>query len=403
MRSNLLPLDDINYSALYGKLFAALLNQFGTNYISEIEDAIQNTFLKSLKIWKHSNIPQNKDNWLFIVARNDLLNQIKRRKEYNKYNSLPVEETSCASTETDLRLQTIIFISTVENISNQAKVFFILKNIFGATVDEIRDSTLSQQEAIYKSIKRTKKNIQNTYKDKEIDLTCIPGALKTLPLVEEIMYAVFNIGFDTFRKKMENTVNEEICLEAFALTRLLYMQYRADTTRNLLALLCFHSARIPAKIECGKLIPFFKQNREKWNKELITLGFAFLKKPNELNKFYLEAIITSKYMTIPDFKQNDWLAIVQLYKMMQQVSQSPLIKLNYCFCLSKVGKRNEALMVLAQIEKELPKEHLYFALVKADILKKINPQESNDLYLSVMHNMNQQIRKQYLLDNGLSR
>ena len=70
MNSNL----EINYRALYGKLFSGLLNLFGTNYVSEIEDAIQNSFLKSLKIWNEKSTPDNIENWLFIVARNDVLN-----------------------------------------------------------------------------------------------------------------------------------------------------------------------------------------------------------------------------------------------------------------------------------------------------------------------------------------
>jgi len=85
MSSNLLPKEETNYRALYGKLFSGLLNQFGANYISEIEDAIQNSFLKSLKIWKQKDVPNNKENWLFIVALNDLLNQIKRQKENNNF------------------------------------------------------------------------------------------------------------------------------------------------------------------------------------------------------------------------------------------------------------------------------------------------------------------------------
>lgn len=43
-----------SYRTLYGKLFSALFNQFGANYVSEIEDAIQNSFYKSLKSWKQN-------------------------------------------------------------------------------------------------------------------------------------------------------------------------------------------------------------------------------------------------------------------------------------------------------------------------------------------------------------
>lgn len=397
MSSNL----EINYRALYGKLFSGLLNQFGTNYVSEIEDAIQNSFLKSLKIWKQNNIPNNTENWLFIVARNDVLNQIKKQKENNNFFVEQIEDTSSISNEVDLRLQTILFVSNLENVSNQAKILFVLKNIFGLSIAEISDSTLINQEAIYKSINRTKKNIQIEYNDNEIDLNSIAVNSKSISIVEEILYAVFNIGFDSFNEKTENIVNKDLCLEAFALTKLLFNQYQANSTSNLLALFCFHIARIPAKIDNGKLVSFFNQNREKWNKELMSSGFHHLKKTENISKFYLEAIIISKYMSIAELTQNDWTDIVSLYEMMQKVSQSPIVKLNYCFCLSRTGKTEKALQILSEIEKELPKEHIYFSLVKAKLLKEINPKESDDLFISAMNKMNQKIRKEYLLNNEI--
>lgn len=403
MSSNLLPKEETNYRAIYGKLFSGLLNQFGTNYVSEIEDAIQNSFLKSLKIWTQNNVPKNKESWLFIVARNDVLNQIKRQKENHNFSVEQFEDTSSISNETDLRLQTITFISGLENISNQAKILFVLKNIFGLSIAEISDSTLINQEAIYKSINRTKKNIQLEFKGNNIDINSITANLQAISIAEEIFYAVFNLGFDSFSEKMEKIENEDLCLEAFVLTKLLFSQYQSESTSNLLALFCFHIARIPAKVDNVKLISFFNQNREKWNKELLNLGFHYLKKPKTVSKFYLEAVIISKYMSVSEFTQNDWTDIVKLYEMMQKVSQSPIVKLNYCFCLSKIGKTENALKILSEIEKELPNEFIYFSLVKAKILKELNPKESDDLFISVMNKMNQKIRKEYLLENELIR
>jgi len=402
MSSNLLPKEETNYRALYGKLFSGLLNQFGANYISEIEDAIQNSFLKSLKIWKQKDVPNNKENWLFIVALNDLLNQIKRQKENNNFSVEQIEDTSSISNETDLRLQTIIFISTLQSVSNHAKIHFALKNIFGLHTVEISDSTLINQEAIYKSINRTKKNIQLEFKGNEIDLNSITANQQAISIIEEIFYAVFNIGFDSFSENTESIVNEDLCLEAFALTKLLFNQYHSDSTSNLMAVFCFHISRISAKVDNGKLISFFNQDRKKWNKELLNLGFHYLKRPKTLSKFYLEAVIISKYMSVK-FTQNDWNDIVKLYEMMQKVSQSPIVKMNYCFCLSKIGKTEKALEILSQIEKELPNEHMYLSLVKARILKEINPKESDDLFILVMNKMKQKIRKKYLIENELIR
>lgn len=394
---------EINYRALYGKLFSGLLGQFGANYVSEIEDAIQNSFLKSLKIWTKNNVPDNKENWLFIVARNDVLNQIKKRKENHDFSVEQIEDALSISNETDLRLQTIIFIASLEKVSNQAKILFALKNIFGLSIAEISDSTLINREAIYKSINRTNKNIQSEFNSNKVDLNSITANQQAIAIAEEIFYAVFNIGFDSFSEKTENIVNEDLCLEAFSLTKFLFGQYQTDSTSNLLALFCFHIARIPAKIDDGKLISFFNQNREKWNEELISLGFHYLKKPKEISKLYLEAVIMSKYISISQLAQNDWNDIVKLYEMMQKISQSPVVKLNYCFCLSKIGKTEDALMILSEIEKELPDEHIYFSLVKAKILKGISTKESDDLFISAMNKMSQKIRKEYVLENELIR
>lgn len=401
--SNILFQDnEINYRALYGKLFSGLLGQFGANYVSEIEDAIQNSFLKSLKIWNEKSIPNNKENWLFIVARNDVLNQIKTK--YNQSNFEQFEssdDNQILENEKDLRLQTIIFIASLGIISTQAKTTFILKNIFGLSIDEIHDCTLINREAIYKSINRTKKSILQEYELKQTDLQTISANQDTTTIVEEILYAVFNIGFDSFSDKIEEIVNKDLCLETFSLAKLLFKSYNSESTSNLLAIFSLHTARIPAKIEKGKLISFFNQNRDKWNQELFQLGLQFLKKPKSTNKFYIEALIVSKYMTVENFTENDWKDIVDLYEMLQQISSSPIVKLNYCYGLSKIGKTESALKILKQVEKELPNEHTYFNLVKAKIMREVNPIESNSLFTTTINKLNQKIRKEYLLENEL--
>lgn len=401
MSNNLFQKDEVNYRALYGKLFSGLLSQFGAHYVSEIEDAIQNSFLKSLKIWKQKSIPDNTENWLFIVARNDVLNQIKYKQKQNNPVSFELFEENQITEGNDLRLQTIIFIASLATIATQAKVIFILKNIFGLSIAEIHGSTLLNQEAIYKSINRTKKNIRQEFNLNSVEIQSVSANSNTVKTVEEILYSVFNVGFDSFSEKTEDIVNEDLCLEAFSLARVLFMQYQFDSTSNLLALFCFHSARIPSKTESGKLIPFFKQNREKWNSELYQLGFHYLKKPETINKFYIEAVIISKYMTKPIFILNDWNEIIELYEMMQRVSQSPIIKLNYCFCLSEIGKTEQALVILSEIEKELPNEHTYFNLVKAKLLKEVNPTESDKLFTLIMNSLSQKMRREYLLENEL--
>lgn len=396
--------DQTDYRALSGRLFSALLSRFGTDYISEIEDALQNSFLKSLKITDPKKKPDNLENWLFIVARNDVLNQIKNKKEQNNIDAFLAEQGDhSADQQKDLRLQTILFIASMDNISAQSKIIFVLKNIFGLSVAEIHSCTLLSEEAIYKSAGRTKKNIRRQYHSKPIDLRFIGQKKQTVIIAEEILYSVFNIGFDSFNEKTQDIVNMDLCLEAFSLARLLLKEFKLDSTSNLLAVFSLHTARIPAKIENGKIIPFFDQNRSKWKAELFQLGVRYLKKPKSETRFYIEALIALKYMAIENFGDNDWHDIINLYKLLQRISPSPIVKLNCCYCLSRTGNTAAALEMLAEAEKELPGPHVYFNIIKAKILAETNPAESADLFSSIVNELNQKIRKEYLLENELIR
>ena len=179
-------MEDINYRALYGKLFSALLSKFGGQFVTEIEDAIQNAFLKSLKIWSKDNRPNQMDNWLFIVARNDLMNQMKKRP-FDQTVVFSDRDASDGIGGFDLRLQTIIFIASLDNISSKAKVLIILKNIFGLSIKEISESTLIEQEAIYKHVQRAKKIIEQTFHKKIVDLESIKPTEGTISIVEELL------------------------------------------------------------------------------------------------------------------------------------------------------------------------------------------------------------------------
>lgn len=398
MKNETSSIIESSYRTFYGKLFSALFSQFGAKYVNEIEDAIQNSFYKSLKTWKPNRVPNNKENWLFIVARNDVLNQIKKGSRLHSQTHFKVIEETENPNE-DLRLKTILFLSKSKNVSSKVKVIFILKNIFGLHIKEISECTLLSQEAIYKSINRAKKNFQQTTKDADFDLTFEQITEKEIVIIEEILYAVFNIGFDSFSEKNKSIINEDLCLEALALAKILSDKFEKITTKNLLGLFCFHLARIPAKVKNNKIISFFEQNKTNWNNDFIKLGFHYLEKPEKLNKYYVEALIASKHMTNTKNDIQHWNEIIKLYQLLLSISNSPITKLNLCYCFSKAQRNEEAKELLMIVENELPNEHIYLSLVKANIFKYNRTLESEKIIEKVLKNINQKIRREYILEN----
>ncbi|PKV52236.1 RNA polymerase sigma-70 factor (ECF subfamily) [Aquimarina sp. MAR_2010_214] len=387
-----------SYRTFYGKLFSALFSQFGAKYVSEIEDAIQNSFYKSLKSWKPNQVPDNKENWLFIVARNDVLNQIKKGSRlHSETHFKAIEETE--NPNEDLRLKTILFLSKSKNLSSKVKVVFILKNIFGLHIKEISECTLLSQDAIYKSINRAKKDFQQATKDVSFDLTFEQVTKNEIVIIEEILYAVFNIGFDSFSEKNKSIINEDLCLEALALAKILSDKFEQITTKNLLALFCFHLARIPSKVKDNKIISFFEQDKTNWNNDFIKLGFHYLERPDKLNKYYVEALIANRHMTDTKNDIQHWNDIIILYQLLLSLSNSPIMKLNLCYCLSKAQRIEEAKELLEDVENELPNEHIYLSLVKANIFTNKKTLESEKIIEKVLKNINQKIRREYILEN----
>lgn len=389
---------DTNYRSIYGKLYAALTRQYGIQHCAEIEDAIQNSFLKSLKQWRPDRTPEMKEDWLYITAKNDLLNQLKRN---NKLSSLETNSSIDVdrAESTDLRLETILLIASARNISKRAKIVFVLKSIFGLSVQEIADNTLLGHEAVYKMMRRAKRILQEEFKGhqfKECNRTIEDAGLA---VTEEILYAVFNTGFDSFSEKHRNIINKDLCLESLALAKLLLQDYTRESTSNLLALFSFHLARLDAKVVAGELISFMEQDRDKWNTALMQLGFHYLKKPKDVQKFYIEALMVGKYMSTQTYSMDFWKDMAKLYEILLQLSPSPIIELNYSYCLYKAQRMDEALQLVQKLKGELSMDHVYLSLIKASFLKEAQPEESERITNEIIVKMNQDIRKRYVLDN----
>lgn len=373
---------ELNYRQLHGKLFASLLALFGSSKTSTIEDAIQNAFYKSLKSWRSGQIPQNPLNWLFVVCKNDVLRQLgKQQKEWEVTKS-PLLRGENLAGQVDLRMETLLFIADLGHLSVKSKILFSLKNIFGLSVTEIQQCTLLSEEAIYKNVKRTKNKIENL---QNVNFPKENIKIESFPIICEILYSVFNTGFDTLPISTKNLSNIDISLEAFSLTKQLLDKRPSVELKNLLSLFCLHLARSESKFGGEELITFFRQDRDSWNSELLQLGLAFLTEPSRLDRYYLEALITSMHMVSRNHDQNHWQSISDCYQLLEKVNNSPIIKINHAFALYQSGHTKKANSKLSETKNLLPENHLYQKLVEAEIIQNSDPSRSQILLIQSLN------------------
>ena len=353
----------------YAKMTAVLCRHFGLKHIEIAEDIASETFLKASEYWAIHDIPHNPTAWLYTVAKNKTKdyfkhlnvfeNQIKNNPELNEFE---LEHDFEISNEiiADSQLA-MIFAVCNSNNSTKYQICLALQILCGFSVEEIANAFLTKKEAIKKRLHRARTNLRNNnFQIKTLSETEIQSRMGA---VLKTIYLLFNEGY--FSKTNNQLIRKELCSEAVRLALVLIENSLTDTPQAnaLLALMCFQSSRLEARINNkGEVMLFDDQDKSLWDRSLIEKGNYYLVRAcngNEVSKYHLEAGI-AYWHTISTGKDK-WQHILQLYNKLILIENSPVIALNRIFAFAKVYGREEA---ISEAEKlNLTKSNYYHELV----------------------------------------
>ncbi len=65
----------------YGRLVARLSRAFGSHRTEQVEDAVQSALMAALRSWAKDGVPDQPSAWLHRVAKNHLLDQLRRSEQ----------------------------------------------------------------------------------------------------------------------------------------------------------------------------------------------------------------------------------------------------------------------------------------------------------------------------------
>lgn len=365
-------------------MVAVLTKLFGFDQLEVAEDLVQDTFIRAFETWKFKGTPDDPMAWLYTVAKNKATDYVRRQQTRRKVDetiktAIPVEYTITAHLEKafhdikDSQLQ-MLFGVCHPSIPEEAQLALALKTLGGFGIQEIASAFLTNKEVINKRLFRAKQKIKKESIRLEIpspnELNGRTGSvLKTI-------YLMYNEGYHS--SSQEVVMRKDLCLEAMRLA-LLLEQSGLPVTKDcsaLLALMCFHTSRFESRMnELGDLIPWSKQDQSRWNRELIERGLTYLQRLNlnELASAYeLEAAIA--YFHTMEDRSEKWEGLLALYRRLSRVKDSPMVRLNEIFVMSKVAGTNRALEELEALSV-LNDHYLYYAL-KGEILMKTSPEEA---------------------------
>lgn len=349
-----------------GKLVAVLSKVLGLENLETTHDIVQDTLLQALSTWVYNGLPDNPSAWLTKVAKNKAIDYLRRGKNFKvnispQYSYLLRSEYVLTPTinqlfeeneihDSQLRM---IFACSHPSIPIESQIALALKALCGLSSSEIAKAFLTSEETINKRIYRAKEKIRNERIELELpSIDELPGRLEA---VLKSLYLLFNEGYNSSHPNQ--IIREDLCEEAMRLVYLLTLHQITNTSKvkALLALFCFQTSRLQARLDDGGNIILLKyQDRSKWYQPLIKKGFyymdAALTEPFETSVYHIEAAIASMHASAKSFEETGWKSIYFLYEQLYTIQPSAIIAMNKAIASAYAYDKKNALEQLLKIE-----------------------------------------------------
>lgn len=372
---------DVLFKQEYARLVAVCASRFGAHQLEAIEDAVQESFYKALKLWP-ANPPENPRAWLARTTQNHLLDRLKSADSKNVRLGHQTEETLPLSRqepdvqdENEIRESQLkmLFACCHPELSATDQLILNLKFNCGFGTRQIARALMKSPAAIEKATTRARQRLQQLVTNVEI-----PAASQLQNRVEGVMKALY-LQFSEGYKASEGAelIKKDICLDAIANARQLaaYPALVNPQLNALIALMYFQASRLDSRIaQDGTVVTLQEQDRNKWNHAFIRQGNIFLGRSSAggyFSNYHIEAVIASHHAIAASYNETNWASIARLYDMAYKRTGNPHYLLNGAIAQSHIAPAAQILALLENHHNELPQgavTHIF----KGDLLLAAN-------------------------------
>jgi RNA polymerase sigma-70 factor (ECF subfamily) len=329
----------------YARLVATLARRAGVEHIELVEDAVQSALTAALATWAEQGTPRDPTGWLYRVASNRLIQELRRESRRTRILERAVGELHAnlgdpeEAGADEIRDDTLrmMFACSDHAIPAESQLMLALKTLCGFGTKEIALRLFTSEANVYKRLARARERLRKT--PLELETLPLHELRSRLPNVHGVLYLLFNEGY--LSAHPDRAIRVELCDEAIRLAALLseHPVGAGPETSALLALMHLHVARLGSRIdEMGGLVLLEEQDRSQWDRERIRLGTEWLARSasgDVFSRFHAEAAIAAEHCFAPSFEETRWSEIASLYAMLERAAPSPLHTLNRAIAVAE--------------------------------------------------------------------
>jgi RNA polymerase sigma factor (sigma-70 family) len=357
-----------------GRLAAVLTRLFGWRNFDLVEEMVQATLLEALQAWRMRGIPDNPTGWLHRVAKNKIVDSLRREKTARRvaqewaaarsFQTEAIDDLFLDSQVEDSQLR-MIFACCHPRLARENQLALALKTLCGFGNSEIARALLIGKETV-------KKRLQRAIRDLSEHDICLESPTadelgSRLDVVHQVLYLLFNEGYSSSRGEL--AIRLDLCEEAARLCHLLcgHQHCSKPSTFALMALILFHAARLEARLDDrGCILLMEDQDRTKWNWHLIRKAKQFLDRSAEgttVSTFHLEAGIALCHCSAESYEDTDWRGILRLYDALLAIHRSPIYLLNRAIVVAQIEGPRAGIRALEEVDETLRHYHLFDAVL----------------------------------------
>ncbi|WP_028922938.1 RNA polymerase sigma factor [Pseudonocardia acaciae] len=339
------------------KVLGALVRRYG--HFDECEDAVQEALLAASVQWPRDGVPDSPSAWLTAVASRRLIDQVRgeaarRRREETVAARSPVVDTTDEPRPGDRDdTLTLLFLCCHPVLTPSTQIALTLRAVGGLTTEQIARAFLVPEQTMGARISRAKQRIRSA--GAEFRPPPPEEWPERLRVVLHVLYLIFNEGYTA--SSGPSLERHELAAEAIRLTRALHRRLSEDgEVAGLLALMLLTDARRPARTgPDGGLVPLAEQDRDLWDRALITEGTGLVTNAmsrGPLGPYQLQAAIAAVHVDAKSAEDTDWRQIQVLYQILERIAPNPMVTLNRAIAVAMTDGPAAGLALLATLDED---------------------------------------------------
>lgn len=361
----------------WGRLLGRLIRSSGRPDLAE--DALAEAFVQAAEQWHGRHVPANPAGWLATTAQRRLIDaqraEVRRRTpEFRRAvasaeSVAPVEPTPGDGVDDRMAL---LFMATHPALADDVRPALALRFVLGIPTEAIARLFLVPTPTMAARLTRAKRRLA------EIGAAFrVPPPSAWPERVDDVaraIYLAFTAGYAPGGDEVRRTADATDAVRLSVLAADLLPGRPA--LEALAALVVLHHSRRDARFGAdGSLVLLADQDRTRWHGDEVAAGLRRLTAlpPTDgyAEELRLQALIAAFHATAATASDTDWAGIARAYRRLEELTGSPIVRLNRAVAVGEAVGPLAGLAVLRAAGERLPGHHRV-ALVRAELLRRDN-------------------------------